>query len=124
MARKPASASSQRFVNNVSKYTVLSLFALIAIYPIISMWLTALRKSNDILRNPFGLPTRLATQHGFGTDRIRRFSGSASGKVVDAMPEKASVGVTSMFLGVAGVATFVPAHRATSIDPTTALRVE
>lgn len=68
-------ASSRRLFNSTGKYFILILMAVIALYPILQMWMTALRPSNEILRSPFALPSELDwsnltkawTQGRFGT---------------------------------------------------------
>ncbi|MCW1950123.1 MAG: carbohydrate ABC transporter permease [Octadecabacter sp.] len=68
-------ASSRRLFNSTGKYFILILMAVIALYPILQMWMTALRPSNEVLRSPFALPSELDwsnltkawTQGRFGT---------------------------------------------------------
>jgi raffinose/stachyose/melibiose transport system permease protein len=52
-----ASRAQSRITFGVAKYVTLVFFAIIALYPILSMWMTALRPARDVQRNPFGFPT-------------------------------------------------------------------
>ena len=41
----------------LTRHALLILFALVSIYPILVMWITALRPAREAQQNPFGLPT-------------------------------------------------------------------
>jgi raffinose/stachyose/melibiose transport system permease protein len=41
------------------KHAILMLFAFISLYPIILMWLTALRPTKEVMKHPLGLPNEL-----------------------------------------------------------------
>ena len=41
----------------LARHALLILFALVSIYPILVMWITALRPAREAQQNPFGLPT-------------------------------------------------------------------
>jgi raffinose/stachyose/melibiose transport system permease protein len=54
-----ASRSQSRLGNGIAKYTTLVFFAILALYPILSMWMTALRPAREVQRNPFAFPNSL-----------------------------------------------------------------
>jgi raffinose/stachyose/melibiose transport system permease protein len=54
-----ASRAQSRLGLSIAKYVTLIFFALIALYPILSMWMTALRPAREVQRNPFGFPSSL-----------------------------------------------------------------
>jgi raffinose/stachyose/melibiose transport system permease protein len=49
----------ERWFGEVSKYTVLLVFALFSLLPLGWMWIAALRDSSDVFQSPFALPERL-----------------------------------------------------------------
>jgi raffinose/stachyose/melibiose transport system permease protein len=54
-----ASRAQSRLGLSIAKYVTLIFFALLALYPILSMWMTALRPAREVQRNPFGFPSSL-----------------------------------------------------------------
>ncbi len=51
--------NSRRIARTWVHHTVLIFFAVLSFYPIIVMWITALRPAGEIMQSPFGLPSEL-----------------------------------------------------------------
>lgn len=52
-----------RFLGNLSTYAILIAFLLIFLIPIIWIWFSALKTSQEISRDPFGLPSQLRLEN-------------------------------------------------------------
>lgn len=96
MARK---ATPQRLFNSTGKYVILTLFAIIAIYPILQMWFTALRPSNEVLRDPFGLPSEIHWENLVTAWTQGRFGDYLLNSVIITVPTVIGVVVLSCLAG-------------------------
>lgn len=53
----PRRRRTPRTSATLARHGLLLLFAALSLYPIVVMWITALRPARDVQRNPFGLPS-------------------------------------------------------------------
>ena len=69
-----------KLINNILKYAVLILFAILAVSPILVMWFSALKSSAEIFRDPFALPTVLHWENlvkAWTIGRFRQYLGNS-----------------------------------------------
>jgi raffinose/stachyose/melibiose transport system permease protein len=92
-------ASSKRLFNSTGKYFVLILMAVIALYPIFQMWMTALRPSNEILKSPFALPSTLDWSNLATAWTTGRFGTYLINSVIITIPTVIGVVVLSCLAG-------------------------
>jgi raffinose/stachyose/melibiose transport system permease protein len=72
--------------NLIASYGVLVTFALIALAPIIVMWMNALKKSTEIFRNPFALPTVFQWENLVRAWTVGRFNQYIGNSVILTIP--------------------------------------
>jgi ABC-type glycerol-3-phosphate transport system permease component len=82
-------------------YAVLVFFALVAIVPILVMWMAALKTSGEIYRDPFALPTALHWENlakAWAVGRFRQYLGNS---LIVTIPTVAGVVALSSLAGYA-----------------------
>ncbi len=87
------------------RHAVLILFAFLAFYPIVVMWITALRPSNEVMQNPFGLPTGIFLDNIVNAWVKGRFGNYFINSVIITVPTVIGVVVLSALAGY-GIARF------------------
>jgi raffinose/stachyose/melibiose transport system permease protein len=97
MAR--TTSAQRRLFTGISKQAVLILFALIAIYPILQMWFTALRPAKEVARSPFALPTSLYWENIANAWVRGRFGDYIINSVIITVPTVIGVVVLSCLAG-------------------------
>ena len=98
-------ALSSRRARNWFRHLVLIFFAFIAFYPIIVMWITALRPARDVMQSPFGLPTSIFLDNIVNAWVIGRFGNYFINSVIITVPTVIGVAALSA-LGGYGIARF------------------
>ncbi len=87
------------------RHAVLILFAFIALYPIVVMWITALRPTREVMQDPFGLPTTLFFGNVVNAWVKGRFGSYFINSIIITVPTV--IGVTALSaLGGYGIARF------------------
>ncbi len=99
------SAVSSRRAKSIFRHAVLILFAFIAFYPIVVMWITALRPANQVMQNPFGLPTGIFLDNIVNAWVKGRFGNYFINSVIITVPTVVGVVILSAFAGY-GIARF------------------
>ena len=83
----------------LSKYSVLLLFAVAALFPFILMWSSALRTSKEIFRNPFALPSVIHFENLIDAWTVGRFSSYMLNSVITTIPTVICVVALSCLAG-------------------------
>ena len=83
------------------KYAILILFALIAITPIIVMWMAALKTSGEIFKDPFSLPSALHWENLVKAWTVGRFNKYLGNSIIVTIPTVAGVVGLSCLAGYA-----------------------
>lgn len=99
------SALSSRRAKTLFRHAVLILFAFLAFYPIVVMWITALRPANEVMRDPFGLPTGIFLDNIVNAWVKGRFGNYFINSIIITLPTVIGVVVLSA-LGGYGIARF------------------
>jgi ABC-type glycerol-3-phosphate transport system permease component len=89
----------------LGRHAVLIYFAVLSFYPILVMWFTALRPKNEVMRNPFGLPTSLYLDNLTEAWTRGRFGNYFLNSVIITVPSVVGVVVLSALAGY-GIARF------------------
>ncbi len=87
------------------RHAVLVLFAVLSFYPILVMWLTALRPRNEALSNPFGLPSSIYLDNLTTAWTKGRFAAYFLNSVIITVPSVIGVVALSALAGY-GIARF------------------
>ncbi len=87
------------------RHAVLILFAFVAFYPIVVMWITALRPVKDVMQSPFGLPTGIFLDNIVNAWVKGRFGNYFINSVIITVPTVIGVVVLSALAGY-GIARF------------------
>lgn len=85
----------------IIKYAILILFVLIALTPIIVMWMAALKSSAEIFKNPFTLPTTLHWENLAKAWTVGRFSQYLGNSIIVTIPTVIGVVALSSLAGYA-----------------------
>lgn len=85
----------------VSQHVLLVLFLVVAVFPIVLMWLTALKTSTELATNPFGLPQEWRFDNFVETWRQGEFSVYLRSSVVVVVPVVLGSLVLSVLAGYA-----------------------
>lgn len=83
------------------KYAVLVFFVLVALVPIVVMWMAALKTSNEIFRDPFSLPTVLHWENLVKAWTVGRFRQYLGNSLIVTIPTVAGVVALSSLAGYA-----------------------
>jgi raffinose/stachyose/melibiose transport system permease protein len=97
MAR--TTSAQRRMFTGIGKQAVLILFALIAVYPILQMWFTALRPAKEVMANPFALPTAIHWENLTNAWVRGRFGDYIINSVIITVPTVIGVVVLSCLAG-------------------------
>jgi raffinose/stachyose/melibiose transport system permease protein len=97
MAR--TTSAQRRLFTGIGKQAVLILFALIAVYPILQMWFTALRPAKEVMANPFALPTAIHWENLTNAWVRGRFGDYIINSVIITVPTVIGVVVLSCLAG-------------------------
>jgi raffinose/stachyose/melibiose transport system permease protein len=97
MAR--TSSAQRRLFTGIGKQAVLILFAIIAVYPILQMWFTALRPARDVMQSPFALPTSIHWENIANAWVKGRFGDYIINSVIITVPTVVGVVVLSCLAG-------------------------
>lgn len=90
-----------KLTNQIIKYTVLIIFALIALTPIVIMWMAALKSSSEIFKDPFALPTVLHWENLVKAWTVGRFRQYLGNTLLITIPTVAAVVSLSCLAGYA-----------------------
>ncbi len=85
----------------VATHTVLAVFLLLAIAPILLMWLTALKSPQELAANPFGLPTQWRWENFAEAWRQGQFGVYVRNSVIVVVPVVLIAGALSVLAGYA-----------------------
>ena len=99
------SALSSRRAKTLFRHAVLILFAFVAFYPIVVMWITALRPAAEVMRDPFGLPTGIFLDNIVNAWVKGRFGNYFINSIIITLPTVIGV-VALSALGGYGIARF------------------
>jgi raffinose/stachyose/melibiose transport system permease protein len=97
MAR--TSSAQRRLFTGIGKQAVLILFAIIAVYPILQMWFTALRPAREVMKSPFALPTSIHWENITNAWVKGRFGDYIINSVIITVPTVVGVVVLSCLAG-------------------------
>ena len=89
-----------------AKYLVLVVFAILSLFPILWMWIAALRNRNEVLANPFALPKSLDFGNLAEAWTVGRFGDYFVNSVITTVPTVGGVVALSCLAGY-GFARFV-----------------
>lgn len=99
------SVTYRRVVQDLPRYAILILAALIAIVPFIWIWSSALKESREIFRDPFALPTSLNVDNLVNAWTVGRFSAYLKNSIIITIPTTLGVVALSCLAGY-GLARF------------------
>jgi raffinose/stachyose/melibiose transport system permease protein len=97
MAR--TTSTQRRLFTGIGKQAVLTLFAVIAIYPILQTWFTALRPAKEVMQNPFALPSSIHWENLTNAWVKGRFGDYIVNSVISTVPTVIGVVVLSCLAG-------------------------
>lgn len=97
MAR--STSTQRRLFNGIGKQAVLILFAIIAVYPILQMWFTALRPAREVMQAPFALPNSIHWENITNAWVKGRFGDYIINSVIITVPTVIGVVVLSCLAG-------------------------
>jgi raffinose/stachyose/melibiose transport system permease protein len=95
----------ERLFGEAGKYTVLVIFALFFLLPLVWMWIAALRDSSDVFQSPFSLPERLNFGNFTEAWVVGRFADYFLNSVIITVPTVVGVVALSCLAGY-GIARF------------------
>jgi raffinose/stachyose/melibiose transport system permease protein len=95
----------ERWFGEASKYTVLLLFALFSLLPLVWMWIAALRDSSEVFQSPFALPESLNFNNFAEAWVVGRFGDYFLNSVIITVPTVIGVVALSCLAGY-GIARF------------------
>ncbi len=104
--QRQASITAPQWMFSTGKYVVLVIFALISLFPLLWMWLAALRNRNEVLANPFALPKSMDFGNLAEAWTVGRFGDYFLNSVITTAPTVAGVVALSCLAGY-GFARFV-----------------
>ncbi len=85
----------------LTKYTLLMLFVLISVTPILVMWMAALKSSSEIFKDPFSLPTVLHWENLVRAWTVGRFKQYLGNSIIVTIPTVSGVVALSCLAGYA-----------------------
>jgi ABC-type glycerol-3-phosphate transport system permease component len=94
-----------RFGSTAGKYAILALFAVFALFPLVWMWIAALRSSSEVYATPFSLPNRLDFDNLIKAWTVGRFGQYFLNSVIITVPTVIGVVILSSLAGY-GIARF------------------
>ena len=99
VARYPAHFDAPRWLWSSAKYLVLVVFALVSLFPLLWMWIAALRNRSEVLANPFALPKSIDFGNLAEAWTVGRFGAYFVNSVIITTPTVAGVVVFSCLAG-------------------------
>ena len=105
-AQRQAGTTTPQWIWSSGKYVVLFAFALISLFPLLWMWIAALRSRNEVLANPFALPKSIDFGNLAEAWTVGRFGDYFLNSVITTTPSVAGVVALSCLAGY-GFARFV-----------------
>lgn len=93
--------AARRAWHGIAPHTVLTAMALLAVLPIVFMWLTALKSTEELATNPFGLPAQWRWENFTEAWEQGNFGAYVRSSLIVVVPVVAVAGVFSVFAGYA-----------------------